>query len=137
MRTRTKKRWLAFVLVLAVAAVSVLPALRLVRADVFDEVISSSSSDGNYIKDNAFDSATDKLSLGKTVMKAQDIVEVIAAICVCIALGFFIWSITKIATSGGNDKKLSEAKTSLLWSGVALAMFGSLLFCVRFFWNFL
>lgn len=123
---------LVFVLFAGIVACCVQPA----RADVFDKLIKGSSTTGSYINDEPFSDAKDKLSLGGTVSKAKEIVQVLTGICTCIALGFFIYNITRLATNADNEKGRKSARDGILWSGITLAIFGSLTMFVAFFWNF-
>ena len=49
---------------------------------------------------------------------------------------FFI-SVTKLATSGSHPMQRRAAILGILWSGVAIALFGGSWIVVSFFWNFL
>ena len=49
----------------------------------------------------------------------------------------FLISVTKLAASAGNPIARQRALAGILFSGVALALFGGAWVVVSFFWNFL
>lgn len=61
----------------------------------------------------------------------------VTSICTIICLIAFLISVTKLATSAGNPANRQRALTGILFSGIALALFGGAWIIVAFFWNFL
>lgn len=56
-------------------------------------------------------------------------------ICTLTSLLFFIISLTKLSTSAGNDRARATALKGLLYSGIALALFGGATVIIGIFWN--
>lgn len=76
--------------------------------------------------------------VGNTVItKTQAVAKTVAAICTIICFIAFLISITKLATSGSHPMQRRAAIIGILWSGVALTLFGGGWVVVSFFWNFL
>ena len=61
----------------------------------------------------------------------------VTAVCTIICFIAFLISVTKLATSAGNPTNRQRALTGILFSGIALALFGGAWVVVTFFWNFL
>lgn len=81
---------------------------------------------------DAFDKVSDKL-----VDKGQQTAKTITAVCCIICFVVFFISVTKLATSGSHPMQRRAAILGILWSGVAIALFGGSWIVVSFFWNFL
>ena len=81
---------------------------------------------------DAFDTASDKL-----ISKGQQTAKTITAVCSIICFVVFFISVAKLATSGGHPMQRRAAIIGILWSGVAIALFGGSWIVVSFFWNFL
>lgn len=84
---------------------------------------------------NAIDSIG---NVGDTVIsKTQAVAKVVTAICTIICFVAFLISVTGLATSGSHPIQRRGAIIGILWSGVALTLFGGGWVLVSFFWNFL
>ena len=59
----------------------------------------------------------------------------ISGLCTMTSLMHFIISLTKLSASAGNDRARSTAIKGVLFSGVALALFGGITTVVAVFWN--
>ena len=81
---------------------------------------------------DAFDTASDKL-----ISKGRQTAKTITAVCTIICFAAFFISITKLATSGSHPMQRRAAILGIMWSGVAIALFGGSWIVVSFFWNFL
>lgn len=76
--------------------------------------------------------------VGNTVIsKGKTVAQTITAVCTIICFIALFISITKLATSGSHPMQRRTAIIGILWSGVALALFGGGWVVVSFFWNFL
>ena len=74
----------------------------------------------------------------KTLMPTvESVASTITTICAVVSLIAFLISVTKLATSAGNPAARQRALQVILFSGVALALFGGAWVVVTFFWNFL
>lgn len=71
------------------------------------------------------------------IPKGKKIAQTITSICTIICFVTFLVSVTKMATSGSHPIQRRSALIGILWSGVALALFGGAWVVVSFFWNFL
>lgn len=81
---------------------------------------------------NAYDTVGDTvISKGKTVA------QTITAVCTIICFVALFISITKLSTSGSHPMQRRMAIMGILWSGVAITLFGGGWVVVSFFWNFL
>ena len=81
---------------------------------------------------NAYDTVGDTvISKGKTVA------QTITAVCTIICFVALFISITKLSTSGSHPMQRRMAIMGILWSGIALTLFGGGWVVVSFFWNFL
>lgn len=59
----------------------------------------------------------------------------ITGICTITSLVFFIIALTKLSASAGNDRARAAALKGVLYSGIALALFGGATVIVGVFWN--
>lgn len=67
----------------------------------------------------------------------QSVAQMITAVCTVVCFVAFLISVTKLATSAGNPVARQRALHGILFSGIALALFGGAWTVVSIFWNFL
>lgn len=67
----------------------------------------------------------------------EGVAGTIVSVCTVVSLVAFLISVTKLATSAGNPAARQRAIQGILFSGVALALFGGAWTVVTFFWDFL
>lgn len=75
--------------------------------------------------------------VGNLVSKTKAIAQIILGIATVVSICSLVVCIAKMALAGSNEANRKKAQTGILWSGIALAMFGSLSVVVGFFWSFL
>jgi len=73
----------------------------------------------------------------KVISKSQMVAKTVTSVCTIICFVAFLFSVTRLATSGSHPIQRRGAVIGILWSGVALALFGGGWVVVNFFWNFL
>lgn len=96
--------------------------------DMFDNITNTMSQlDGNRSA-GGMDTIT---------TKAQDIAQMITTVLTIISFVCLLFYIARLAMSAGNPMSRRQALTGILFSGVALALFGGAWVVVSFFWNFL
>lgn len=113
-------------------------------------VVEARADDGNNINDifNIVDKdkngnitvSVDKdadANLGGLVDKSKVLAQVILGLATVASIVFLIINIAKMSAAGANEANRKKAQTGILWSGIALALFGGLSFVVGFFWNLL
>lgn len=77
-------------------------------------------------------------AIEKTLMPTvEGVAGTIVSVCTVVSLVAFLISVTKLATSAGNPAARQRALQGILFSGVALALFGGAWTVVTFFWDFL
>lgn len=76
-------------------------------------------------------------NLGTLVSKGQEVARAITSIMAIISFLALLFWVAKLATSAGNPQSRKIALTGILFSGVALAIFGGAWVVVSFFWNLL
>ena len=76
-------------------------------------------------------------SMGSIVVEAQEIAKTITTILTIISFVCLLFWIAKLAMSAGNPMTRRMALTGILFSGIALALFGGSWVVVSFFWNVL
>lgn len=77
-------------------------------------------------------------TVGNTVIsKGKVVAQTITAVCTIICFVALFISITKLSTSGSHPMQRRAAIIGILWSGIALTLFGGGWIIVSFFWNFL
>lgn len=76
-------------------------------------------------------------NMDTVVTKAQDIAKTITSILTIISFVCLLFWIARLAMSAGNPQTRKIALTGILFSGVALALFGGSWVVVSFFWNIL
>jgi len=59
----------------------------------------------------------------------------VSGVCTITALIFFIINVTKLSVSAGNDMQRARAVKGILFSGISLALFGSITIVAGTFWN--
>lgn len=59
----------------------------------------------------------------------------VTGICTLTSLVFFIIALTKLSASAGNDRARATAIKGVLYSGIALALFGGATVIIGVFWN--
>lgn len=136
MRTR-KNLFLLFT-----TLIMVLTCVNPVFASDFD--ISIDGTSGITIKPGSYPdlSGTDleniQDDISETVVnKTKSVAQTITAVCAIICFVFFFINVVKLTTSGGIPFMRRAAIIGLLWSGVAIALFGGGWVVITFFWNFL
>lgn len=95
--------------------------------DLWDTVSASSVGSG-------LDTTT---NMDTVVTKAQDIAKTVTSILTIISFVCLLFWIARLAMSAGNPQTRKIALTGILFSGVALALFGGSWVVVSFFWNIL
>lgn len=76
-------------------------------------------------------------SMGSLVSEARDIAQTITTILTIISFVCLLFWIAKLAMSAGNPMTRRMALTGIMFSGIALALFGGSWVVVSFFWNVL
>ena len=76
-------------------------------------------------------------SLNTGTNKVLTVCRWVLSLFTIAALGIFVISITKLATSASSPGDRKKAMSSIMYSGIGLALFGSLTLFVSFFWTFL
>lgn len=121
------------------ASLSVVPVVVEAKAaegddinDIFDIV--SKDEHGNITV--SVDKDADA-NLGGLVDKGKVLAQVILGLATLASIVFLIINIAKMSAAGSNEANRKKAQTGILWSGIALALFGGLSFVVGFFWNLL
>lgn len=156
MKTRTQtgfKTRLAAMLMLALVLLSAVGfGHQAMRGASFAPVMVAQAAEGDAKNVNdVFDIVgvnDDKITVGgdkvdKTfkpatlVDKSKGIAQVILGICTVISIIGLVINIARMAASGSNEQNRKKAQTAILWSGIALALFGGLSIVVGFFWGFL
>ena len=74
---------------------------------------------------------------GNVTSKAKSVAQTITGICSIVCFTLLIVNITKLSMKAGDPKGRSAALSGILWSGVAISLFGGAFIVVTFFWNFL
>lgn len=69
--------------------------------------------------------------------KAREIATTVTTILTIISFVCLLFWIARLAMSAGNPMTRKQALTGIMFSGVALALFGGSWIVVSFFWNFL
>ena len=67
--------------------------------------------------------------------KFKEIGLLISGICTVIAITLLVIAISKLSTRAGNDMARSKALKQILWSSIALGLFGGMAVIVGVFWN--
>jgi len=73
----------------------------------------------------------------KVISKGKTVAQTVTAICTIICFVMFFISVTQLATSSSNPIMRYRALLRILWSGIAITLFGGSWVVVTFFWNFL
>lgn len=69
--------------------------------------------------------------------KVREVARTVTTILTILSFACLLFWIAKLAMSAGNPMTRKTALTGILFSGVALALFGGAWVVVSFFWNFL
>ena len=69
--------------------------------------------------------------------KVRDVAQTVTTILTIISFACLLFWIARLAMSAGNPMTRKTALTGIMFSGVALALFGGAWIVVSFFWNFL
>lgn len=118
-----------------------IPGLDTPDGGVTPFVVSAQAAGGTV--DDLFKSdATSKLngastSMGSIVSEAQEIAQTVTTILTIISFACLLFWIARLAMSAGNPITRRQALTGIMFSGVALALFGGSWVVVSFFWNVL
>ena len=91
----------------------------------------TSTSVGNGLNNNGTS------SLDTVVTKSKDVARTITSVLTIISFVSLLFWVAKLALSAGNPRNRTTALTGILFSGVALALFGGAWVVVSFFWNIL
>lgn len=76
-------------------------------------------------------------NLDTVVTKSKDIAKTVTSILTIISFVCLLFWVAKLAMSAGNPQSRKIALTGILFSGIALALFGGSWVVVSFFWNVL
>lgn len=109
------------------------------KADVFDDFVVE-KNDANGDKTISLGTPAeddDAIEVGDLVGKAKGLAQVALGVCAVLAIVSLIFNIAKMAMSSTNEANRKKAQTGILYSGIALALFGSLTAVTGFFWGFL
>lgn len=101
-----------------------------VQADSVEDLFKS----GNVISELDKDKST---NLGTVEDKAREVAQTLTTILTIISFACLLFWIARLAMSAGNPMSRRMALTGIMFSGVALALFGGAWVVVSFFWNFL
>lgn len=99
-----------------------------------DDLWGTISDDGTSVGGDLNTSQTD---LGTTVATSKKVAQAITSILTVISFVSFLFWVSKLAMSAGNPQTRRVAITGILFSGIALALFGGAWVAVSFFWNLL
>jgi len=77
------------------------------------------------------------VNMGTVVSKSQEVAKTVTALLTILCFISLLFWIGMLAISAGNPNKRQTALMGILFSGVALALFGGSYLVVNFFWNFL
>ena len=69
--------------------------------------------------------------------KVREVAQTVTTILTIISFACLLFWIARLAMSAGNPMTRKTALTGIMFSGVALALFGGAWVVVSFFWNFL
>lgn len=138
MNTRVTRMMAVVLLMVVFLGALGITMLSQAKADVFDfdDIVKVSEAPGGTPTVSVGDGVSDELNAGGLVGKAKGIAQIILGICTVISLAMLIINIAKLATSSANEAGRKKAQTGILWSGIALGLFGGLSILVGFFWNF-
>ena len=75
--------------------------------------------------------------LGTAVQTSKKVAQAITSILTVISFVSFLFWVAKLAMSAGNPQTRRVAISGILFSGIALALFGGAWVAVSFFWNLL
>ena len=107
------------------------------------EIQVDSSSGGIVISPGMFPNLSGDLDsvqnqvADRVVSKTKTVAQTITAVCAIICLVFFFINVAKLATSGSIAFQRRMALIGILWSGIALALFGGAWVVISFFWSLL
>ena len=99
-----------------------------------DDLWGTISDDGTSVGGDLNTSQTD---LGTAVATSKKVAQAITSILTVISFVSFLFWVSKLAMSAGNPQTRRVAITGILFSGIALALFGGAWVAVSFFWNLL
>ena len=116
-----------------------IPGLDTPNGGVTPFVVSAQAA-GGTVDDLFKRDATSKLngastSMGSIVSEAQEIAQTVTTILTIISFVCLLFWIARLAMSAGNPMTRRQALTGIMFSGVALALFGGSWVVVSFFWN--
>lgn len=77
------------------------------------------------------------VNMGTVVTKSQEVAKTVTSLLTILCFISLLFWIGMLAMSAGNPQKRHTALTGIMFSGVALALFGGSYLVVNFFWNFL
>lgn len=99
-----------------------------------DSLWDTVSDDGTSIGGDLDSSSAD---LGTAVQTSKKVAQAITGILTVICFVSFLFWVSKLAMSAGNPQTRRVAISGILFSGIALALFGGAWVAVSFFWNLL
>lgn len=99
-----------------------------------DDLWNAIGDDGKSVG-NGLDEAN--VDMGTAVQTSKKVAQAITGVLTVICFVAFLFSVTKLATSAGNPQTRRMAISGILFSGIALALFGGAWVAVSFFWNLL
>lgn len=99
--------------------------------------ISIGSNKGSNDYSVTFKSDGEPITTVSLLKKYQKLLAVFTTFCTITLMGVFMLNITKLAASADNPYDRKSAITSLIWSGIAIAIFGSATFWFGYFFFFM
>ena len=99
-----------------------------------DDLWDTISDDGTSVGGD-LDSAD--VDMGTAVQTSKKVAQAITSILTVISFVSFLFWVAKLAMSAGNPQTRRVAISGILFSGIALALFGGAWVAVSFFWNLL
>lgn len=77
------------------------------------------------------------VDMGTAVQTSKKVAQAITSILTVISFVSFLFWVSKLAMSAGNPQTRRVAISGILFSGIALTLFGGAWVAVSFFWNLL
>jgi len=138
---KTSKKISVFFLMLALCLSCITPAFATSNGGLDIQISGSNGitiNPGDYpdLSSTDLSDVQDEVS-DKVVTKTKTVAQTVTAICAIVCMGFFFVNVVRLSTSGSMPFQRRAAIINLLWSGVALSLFGGGWTVITFFWNFL
>lgn len=103
----------------------------------FDDALNIIGDDGKVNTSSTIATSSTEGGLNGFIAKYKSLISGLCGVLTITMIGFFALNITKLGAAGDNDMSRKKATQGLLFSAIAVVLFGGMSVFIGLFWNVL